>query len=135
MRASVEKALAVCPVEVAVSVLGGTWKLSIVKQLLEHGTLRTAELRRALTGISERTLTRQLRELETDGVIVRTVYREVPPRVEYGLTAAGSALEDVVGAMNRWGAEWIAEPAHHRDGEDGEDGKDGDDGAAVTAVR
>lgn len=109
MRAPVEKALEVCPVEVAVAVLGGSWKLSIVKQLLDHEVMRTARLRRALPGISERTLTRQLRELETDGVLSRTVHREVPPRVEYSLTPSGKGLRDVVEAMNAWGGTWIRE--------------------------
>lgn len=103
MRPGVEQARRVCPVEVAVAVLGGSWKLSIVKALLEHGTLRTSQLRRELTGISERTLTRQLRELETDGVLMRTVHPEVPPRVEYSLTDLGLCLDHIVDAMNTWG--------------------------------
>lgn len=103
MRPGVEQARRVCPVEVAVAVLGGSWKLSIVKALLESGTLRTSELRRELTGISERTLTRQVRELEADGILVRTVHPEVPPRVEYTLTELGRSLENIVGAMNTWG--------------------------------
>lgn len=94
----------VCPVEVAVAVLGGTWKLSIVKELLERGTLRTAELHRAIPKVSQRTLTRQLRELEEDGILTRTVFPEVPPRVEYSLTELGASLDPVVAVMNDWGA-------------------------------
>lgn len=94
----------VCPVEVAVAVLGGTWKLSIVKELLERGTLRTAELHRAIPKVSQRTLTRQLRELEEDGILTRTVFPEVPPRVEYSLTELGESLDPVVAVMNDWGA-------------------------------
>lgn len=103
MRDSVRRAQQVCPVEVAVAVVGGSWKLSLVKELLEHDVLRTAQLRRALTGISERTLTRQLRELEEDGVVTRTVHAEVPPRVEYRLTHRGRALAPVIETMNTWG--------------------------------
>lgn len=103
MRNSVEKALEVCPVEVAVAVLGGSWKLSIVKELLERGTLRTAQLHRSIPLVSERTLTRQLRELEQDGIIDRKVYPQVPPRVEYSLTEIGETLRPIVEALNEWG--------------------------------
>lgn len=108
MRSSVEKALEVCPVEVAVAVLGGSWKLSIVKELLERGTLRTAQLHRSIPLVSERTLTRQLRELEQDGIIDRTVYPQVPPRVEYSLTPIGNNLRTIVDAMNSWGSSFTA---------------------------
>lgn len=111
MRASVAKALEVCPVEVAVAVLGGTWKLSIVKELLDHGTVRTAELHRSIPLVSERTLTRQLRELEQDGIINRTVYPQVPPRVEYSLTDLGETLAPVVDTMNAWGETFTAKLA------------------------
>lgn len=103
MRTSVVKALQVCPVEVAISAVGGTWKLTIVKHLLA-GTLRFGELRRAVGPVSERTLARQLRELEADGLVHREVYAEVPPRVEYSLTALGASLREVVTAMDAWGA-------------------------------
>ncbi|UFU06116.1 winged helix-turn-helix transcriptional regulator [Ruania halotolerans] len=103
MRTSVVNALAVCPVEVAISAVGGAWKLTIVKHLLT-GTLRFGELRRAVGPVSERTLARQLRELETDGLIHREVYAEVPPRVEYSLTGLGASLREVVTAMDAWGA-------------------------------
>lgn len=108
MRNSVEKALEVCPVEVAVAILGGSWKLSIVKELLERGTLRTAQLHRSIPLVSERTLTRQLRELEQDGIIDRTVYPQVPPRVEYSLTPIGNDLQPIVDAMNSWGSTFAA---------------------------
>ena len=109
MRNSVEKALEVCPVEVAVAVLGGSWKLSIVKELLERGTLRTAQLHRSIPLVSERTLTRQLRELEQDGIIDRKVYPQVPPRVEYSLTDIGETLRPIVEAMNEWGTIYTLE--------------------------
>ncbi|WP_200837782.1 winged helix-turn-helix transcriptional regulator [Ruania rhizosphaerae] len=103
MRASVINALEVCPVEVAISAVGGAWKLTIVKHLLA-GTFRFGELRRAVGPVSERTLARQLRELETDGLVHREVYAEVPPRVEYSLTELGASLREVVAAMDAWGA-------------------------------
>lgn len=105
MRLPVKKAMEVCPVEVAVSVLGGTWKLTIVKHLL-GGTRRFNELGRLVLLANTKTLTRQLRELEEDGVVQRTAYPEVPPRVEYALTDTGRALEPIVIAMDTWGADF-----------------------------
>lgn len=102
MRLPVIRALEVCPVEVAVSVLGGTWKLTLVKHLLD-GPRRFNELGRLVPSANTKTLTRQLRELESDGVVHRTVFAEVPPRVEYRLTRLGRTLEPVVEVMDRWG--------------------------------
>jgi len=92
----------VCVVEVAVEVVGGKWKLAAVKVLLE-GTLRFGELVRALPGVTPRMLTRQLRELERDGLVHREVYAEVPPRVEYSLTREGRSLREVVRVLESWG--------------------------------
>ncbi|WP_083713183.1 helix-turn-helix domain-containing protein [Brachybacterium sp. P6-10-X1] len=103
MRLPVHRAVEVCPVEVAVSVLGGTWKLTVVKHLLQ-GTRRFNELGRLLPLANTRTLTRQLRELEEDGIVRRTDHHEVPPRVDYALTDLGHSLEDLVAAMDEWGA-------------------------------
>lgn len=105
MRLPVSRAMEVCPVEVAVSVLGGTWKLTLVKHLL-GSTRRFNELGRLVPLANTKTLTRQLRELEEDGIVRRTVYPEVPPRVEYDLTARGRSLESLVSAMDAWGAEF-----------------------------
>lgn len=105
MRKPVETATQVCPVEVAVAVLGGTWKLTIVKHLME-GTLRFGELGRLLPLAGARTLTRQLRELEEDGVVDRTVYAQVPPKVEYSLTDLGRSLEHIVADLDEWGAKY-----------------------------
>ncbi|MEJ8281130.1 winged helix-turn-helix transcriptional regulator [Pseudonocardia spirodelae] len=103
MRLPVLRALEVCPVEVAVSVLGGTWKLTLVKYLLD-GPRRFNELGRLVPSANTKTLTRQLRELESDGIVHRTVFAQVPPRVEYRLTDLGRSLEPVVAVMDRWGA-------------------------------
>lgn len=102
MREPVTRAMEACPVEVAVAVLGGAWKLTAVKEL-QAGVLRSGELSRRMPGAPPRTLTRALRELEADGVVERTIHPEVPPRVEYGLTPLGESLQDVVRAMNAWG--------------------------------
>ncbi len=91
-----------CPVETTLRIVGGRWKVLVLHELLE-GVHRFNELDRKLTGISNRTLTRQLRELEADGVIHRKVYREVPPKVEYSLSTLGKTLEPVLLAMHDWG--------------------------------
>jgi len=83
--------------------IGGKWKSVIVYHLLRDGTLRFNELRRRLTGITQRMLTRQLRELEEDDLVRRTVYAEVPPRVEYDLTDTGRSLEPVIAVLKAWG--------------------------------
>lgn len=103
MRLPVERAVEVCPVEVAVSVLGGAWKLTLVKHLEEQGTLRFGQLARMVPAANRKTLTRQLRELEEDGILERTVYAQVPPKVEYTLTELGRTLRPVVAAMDAWG--------------------------------
>lgn len=102
MRADVEEAPDYCAIEFAMEVLGGRWKLAILKQLLT-GTCRFGELKRALPRITQRMLTRQLRELEADGLVVRTVYRQVPPKVEYSLTDIGRSLDSIADQLDRWG--------------------------------
>jgi DNA-binding HxlR family transcriptional regulator len=91
-----------CPVEAALDVIGGKWKAVILCRL-KQGTLRFGELRRLIPGVSERMLTQHLRELERDGIVRRTVYPEVPPRVEYALTAFGETLRPVLDLLYRWG--------------------------------
>lgn len=103
MRDPVRTAMEICPVEVAIAVLGGTWKMTIVKHLLES-TLRFGQLQRQLGLVSTRTLTRQLRDLEADGIIHREVFAEVPPRVEYSLTELGRTLGPIVTQLDQWGA-------------------------------
>ncbi|MBI1824990.1 MAG: helix-turn-helix transcriptional regulator [Planctomycetes bacterium] len=94
-----------CPVETTIRVIGGRWKVLVLHHLLD-GTKRFAELHRALTGISHRTLTKQLRELESDGIISRKVYPQIPPKVEYSITPLGKKLSPVLFAMHDWGAEF-----------------------------
>ncbi|MFI9076595.1 winged helix-turn-helix transcriptional regulator [Streptomyces sioyaensis] len=92
-----------CNTEVVLSVVGGKWKLLIIRYLL-LGTHRFGELKQAMPTITQRMLTRQLRELEDDGLVSRTVYPEVPPRVEYALTEAGQSLRDIIGHLDAWGS-------------------------------
>ncbi|MFO0936283.1 MAG: helix-turn-helix domain-containing protein [Gemmataceae bacterium] len=90
-----------CPVETTLDVIGGRWKVLVIYHLLA-GTRRFGELSRLLGGISARTLTRQLRELEESGIIERQVHQQIPPRVDYSLTPSGRALEPVLQAMHDW---------------------------------
>ena len=90
-----------CPDEVTLAVIGGRWKVLILQQLLE-GVKRFNELHRALAGITHKTLTQQLREMEADGIISRKVYPQIPPKVEYSLTPLGKTLKPVLTAMHNW---------------------------------
>jgi DNA-binding HxlR family transcriptional regulator len=92
-----------CPVARAVRVLDGKWTLLVIRDLL-GGTRRFSELRASLAGISPKTLTDRLRDLEQHGLVERVSYAEIPPRVEYTLTTKGRTLEPVIGALAAWGA-------------------------------
>lgn len=91
-----------CPVETTIAAIGGRWKVLVIHHLLER-TQRFGELTRLLGGVSARTLTRQLRELEECGVIDRQVHQQIPPKVEYSLTSLGRELKPVLYAMHAWG--------------------------------
>lgn len=97
----------ICPVETALRVIGGKWTLLILRDLLT-GPKRFGELRKSLGGVSPKTLSLRLRELEHDGILTRTVYPEVPLRVEYALTPAGSTLSDVIEVLRHWGTQWTS---------------------------
>lgn len=90
------------PVEHTLRVIGGQWKVLVLYHLLA-GTKRFNELHRLLQGVTHRTLTKQLREMEADGVVHRKIYAQVPPKVEYSLTSLGRSLEPVLLAMHGWG--------------------------------
>jgi DNA-binding HxlR family transcriptional regulator len=92
----------VCAVELCLEVIGGKWKGAILRHLID-GTRRFGELRRLMPAVTQRMLTTQLRELEDDGVIVRTVYPQVPPKVEYTLSELGASLAPIIALMQRWG--------------------------------
>jgi DNA-binding HxlR family transcriptional regulator len=102
-----------CPVEATLDLIGGKWK-GVVLYHLADGMLRFNELRRRLTGVTQRMLTKQLRELEEVGLIVRTVYAEVPPRVEYRLSQRGESLKPVIRVLEMWGENYLVEHAASR---------------------
>ena len=95
-----------CPVEAALDVIGGKWKALILWHLCD-GVKRFSELQRELPGVNAKMLTRQLRELEGDGVVQRTVYPEVPPRVEYAVTEFGRTLLPILEALCAWGTQYL----------------------------
>lgn len=91
-----------CPVATTVALIGSKWKLLILRNLLSR-PWRFNELKRDLEGVSQKVLTDSLRSLEEDGIIVRTVYPEVPPRVEYSLSELGESMRPILDAMASWG--------------------------------
>ena len=91
-----------CPVATTVALIGSKWKLLIIRNLLQR-PWRFNELRKDLDGISQKVLTDSLRSLEEDGLITRTVYPEVPPRVEYALSDLGKSLKPILDSMVAWG--------------------------------
>jgi DNA-binding HxlR family transcriptional regulator len=97
----------ICGIDAALDVVSGKWKGLILWELDEHGIRRFAELRRGLPGVSEKMLTQHLREMEEDGLVIRTVYAEVPPRVEYSLTDDGRALNAALTPLGQWGSSRI----------------------------
>ncbi|MBA1397904.1 winged helix-turn-helix transcriptional regulator [Mammaliicoccus sciuri] len=93
--------------DLALSVIGGRWKIPIIWHLLQASPLRLNELEKKLPDINQRMLIRQLRELEDDHIVNRTVYPVVPPKVEYSLTQIGKDLEPVVNGICDWGDEFL----------------------------
>lgn len=91
-----------CPVEATLELIGGKWKGIVLFHLLD-GRLRFSELKRCIGCVTQRMLTKQLRELEASGLINRIVYAEVPPRVEYELTKEGKSLKPILMALKKWG--------------------------------
>ncbi|MEM8600435.1 MAG: helix-turn-helix domain-containing protein [Bacteroidota bacterium] len=100
---ALSSAEASCPVTAVVDLVGGKWKIPILWQL-GQGTLRFGELRRALPGVSEKMLAQQLGQLTGAGLVARTAFAEVPPRVEYALTPLGRSLAPALDALATWGA-------------------------------
>ncbi len=94
--------LPACPVATTVQLIGSKWKLLILRNLLER-PWRFNELRKSLDGISQKVLTASLRSMEEDGIITRTVYAEVPPRVEYALSELGEEMRPIISAMEEFG--------------------------------
>ena len=94
-----------CPVATTVQIIGSKWKLLIIRNLLER-PWRFNELKKNLKGISQKVLTDSLRSMEEDGIITRTVYAEVPPRVEYSLSDIGETMRPILDAMKEWGVNY-----------------------------
>lgn len=101
------KELPACPVETTLTLIGDKWKVLILRDLLP-GTKRFGELKKSVGNISQKVLTAQLRAMEESGLLIRTVYAEVPPRVEYTLTALGQSLQPILDALENWGEEYKA---------------------------
>lgn len=94
-----------CPVATTVSLIGSKWKLLIMRNLLAR-PWRFNELKKNLEGISQKVLTDSLRSMEEDGIVTRTVYPKVPPRVEYALSELGESMRPILDAMLKWGQEY-----------------------------
>ncbi len=101
------KVLPACPVETTLTLISDKWKVLILRDLLP-GTKRFGELRKSIGNVSQKVLTTQLRQMEASGLVTRTVYPEVPPRVEYSLTDLGHSLKPVLDAMQNWGENYKA---------------------------
>ena len=93
-----------CSVEAAISLIDGKWKCVVLHHLL-GGTARFNDIRRRIAGVTPRMLTTQLRELELDGLVIRTVYAQVPPKVEYRVSDLGKSLEPIILALKEWGTD------------------------------
>ena len=100
-----------CPLEIIFKVIGGRWKVLIWREL-SSGVKRFNQLQRSLPGITQKMLTQQLREMETDGIVHRQIYLQVPPKVEYSLTPLGESLQPVLEAMHNWSVQY-SDVLHH----------------------
>lgn len=101
------KELPACPVETTLTLIGDKWKVLILRDLIP-GTKRFGELKKSVGNVSQKVLTAQLRAMEKNGLLTRTVYAEVPPRVEYTLTELGKSLKPILDTMSNWGEEYKA---------------------------
>lgn len=108
-----EKALARCEsMSQMQALLGGKWKILILWYIATYEVQRFGELMRRIEGISQSTLTKQLRELEADGLIHREIYREIPPKVEYTLTDLGKSFVPILTDMMLWSQQWLCDESH-----------------------
>lgn len=99
------KTLPACPVETTLTLIGDKWKVLILRDLMA-GTKRFGELKKSIGSVSQKVLTAQLRAMEESGLLIRTVYAEVPPRVEYTLTELGYSLKPILDALSNWGEKY-----------------------------
>ena len=102
-----KKELPACPVETTLTLIGDKWKVLILRDLMP-GTKRFGDLKKSIGTVSQKVLTAQLRDMESNGLLTRTVYPEVPPRVEYTLTELGRSLKPILDAMWNWGEDFKA---------------------------
>jgi len=102
----------ICPIEQTVNLIGHKWKVLILRNLHNSGTQRFNQLFNDINGISQKMLTQQLRQMEGDNLIIRKVYPEVPPKVEYSLSELGESLKPVLDSMNVWGVNYINNNKH-----------------------
>ena len=102
--------LPACPVETTLMLISDKWKVLILRDLMP-GSKRFGELKKSIGQVTQKVLTSQLRQMEENGLIVRTVYPEVPPRVEYALTELGYSLKPILDAMQNWGENYKAQQA------------------------
>lgn len=100
-----EKTIPKCPVETTLMLINSKWKILILRDLI-NGTMRFNELMRSVSGITQKVLTSHLREMESDGLVNRKVYPEVPPKVEYSLTETGMSLKPIIDSMYSWGQDY-----------------------------
>ena len=105
--AAAAKTLPACPVETTLTLISDKWKVLILRDLMP-GTKRFGELKKSVGNVSQKVLTSQLREMEQSGLLIHTVYPEVPPRVEYTLTDLGRSLKPILDAMQSWGEAYKA---------------------------
>jgi DNA-binding HxlR family transcriptional regulator len=100
-----DEVLPQCPVATTVSLIGNKWKLLIIRNLL-NGKARFGDLKDGIEGISQKVLTDNLKSMVNDGIIIRTAYNEIPPRVEYELSDLGNSLRPIIDSMKIWGEEY-----------------------------
>ncbi len=117
LKGKVTPDFAAAGVEEALRIIEGRWKMLILFQLFAHGTMRFSALERAIPAASQKMLIQQLRDLERDGIVARKVYPEVPPRVEYSLTAQGEALCPALDELLQWALSRNGQSPRHRDDE------------------
>lgn len=96
-----------CPAEFTLDMIGGKWKIVIIWYLDEQKIMRYGEIKKVMEGITHKMLSQQLKELESDGLILRKEYHQVPPKVEYSLTSKGEDIRPIIDAMVYWGKKYI----------------------------
>lgn len=104
-----------CPIAVTIQLIGNKWKLLIIRDLLD-GARRFGELRKSVTGISQKVLTENLRSMEDDGLVIRTIFAEVPPRVEYRLSDLAESMRPIFDALAAWGTQYEKPKAKKKSG-------------------